>query len=188
MEQITETKKFSKKFWDGAYEIIKFVIISLLIVIPFRMWVAQPFIVNGASMEPNFLNGDYLIVDEISYNIRNPRRGEVIVLRFAENPSFYIKRIVGLPGEKIQIKENKIRVFNKDNPDGFILEESYLGNIPTYPEETLTLKQDEYFVMGDNRLQSLDSRRWGAITNNNIVGRALLRLWPLNSMGILTGY
>src|SRR3989344_535447 len=106
MEQITETKKFSKKFWDGAYEIIKFVIISLLIVIPFRMWVAQPFIVNGASMEPNFLNGDYLIVDEISYNIRNPERSEVIVLRFAENPSFYIKRIVGLPGEKIQIKEN----------------------------------------------------------------------------------
>src|SRR3989338_9882823 len=95
-----ETKNFSTKLLGGGYEIIKFVIISLLIIVPFRMWVAQPFVVSGASMEPNFLNGDYLIVDELTYNFREPKRGEIIIFKFPQNTSqFFIKRIVGLPKE-----------------------------------------------------------------------------------------
>lgn len=185
MEEEKETKEnFSKKFLSGGYEIIKFVIISLLIVVPFRMWVAQPFIVSGASMEPNFQNGDYLIIDEISYNLKNPERGEVAVLRLPSNSSFFIKRIVGLPNEKIEIKEGKVYIFNKENPDGFILEEKYLNDIPTYPDKLFVLKSDEYLVMGDNRPQSLDSRSFGAIKKNSIIGRTLIRLWPLTAIGL----
>ena len=179
-----ETKNFSTKLLGGGYEIIKFVIISLLIVVPFRMWVAQPFIVSGASMEPNFQNGDYLIIDEVSYNLREPERGEVIVLRMPGNASFFIKRIIGLPNEKIEIREKKIYIFNAESSTGFTLKEKYLAQIATFPDETVILKSDEYFVMGDNRSQSLDSRAWGAIRKNNIVGKTLVRLWPLAAIGL----
>lgn len=178
-------QEFSRRVLSGTFEVIKFVVISLLIVVPIRMWIAQPFIVSGASMEPNFFNGDYLIVDEISYNIKNPQRDEVIVLRLPGNSPFFIKRIIGLPGEKIEIKENKIRILSPEQPEGFVLKEDYLQNELTYPEMSVILGNDEYFVMGDNRSQSLDSRRWGAILKDNIVGRAFLRLWPLDALGIV---
>ena len=187
MEEIKELKKekFFRRFLSEIYEIAKFVAISLLIVVPIRMWVAQPFIVSGASMEPNFYNGDYLIIDEVSYNIKNPQREEVVVLKLPGNSSFFIKRIIGLPGERIEIKENKIYIFNKENPEGFFLEENYLQGEPNYFDMSFALTDNEYFVMGDNRSQSLDSRRWGSISKDNIVGKALLRLWPLNSLGFI---
>ena len=135
-------------------------------------------------MEPNFQNGDYLIIDEVSYNLRAPERGEIIVLRMPGNASFFIKRIIGLPNEKIEIREGKIYIFNAESSTGFTLKEKYLAQIATFPDETVILKSDEYFVMGDNRSQSLDSRAWGAIRKNNIVGKTLVRLWPLAAIGL----
>ncbi|MBI1957376.1 MAG: signal peptidase I [Candidatus Niyogibacteria bacterium] len=139
------------KLFGGAWEIIKFALVVLVVVLPIRFYVAQPFIVSGASMVPTFESGNYLIIDEFTYTfIREPQKGEVIVFRYPNDPSkFFIKRVVGLPGEEVIV-------------DG----------------REWTLAADEYFVMGDNRLQSLDSRSFGALPRSNITGRALLRLWP----------
>jgi len=163
-------------FW----EIIKIVIIALLIVVPIRYFIFQPFFVRGQSMEPNFENGDYLIIDEISYRFREPQRGEVIVFRYPLNPSQrYIKRIIGLPGETVEIENNKVIIVNEKRSQ--ILDESrYLSPATlTLGEVRLTLANDEYFVLGDNRYASYDSRRWGPVSKKDIIGRVFLRAWPL---------
>lgn len=181
-----EHPSFIKRFYASAKEIVKFVIISLIIVVPFRMWVAQPFIVSGASMEPNFWNGDYLIVDELSFALRNPKRGEVVILKLPRNSSFFIKRVIGLPNETVEIKNGKIHLLTQIETD-FVLQEKYIdGASITYPDSNITLKENEYFLMGDNREKSLDSRMWGPISKNDILGRAFIRLWPIESISFVT--
>ena len=135
-------------------------------------------------MEPNFENGDYLLVDEISYRFEEPERGEVIVFRYPyDTTQFFIKRIIGLPGETIEIRNEKVKIFNSTNPNGFELKESYLASTQKTSGDTLVkLKSTEYFVMGDNRFQSSDSRRWGTLDKKYITGRTWLRLWPLNTV------
>lgn len=164
-----------------VWEFVKVIAISLLIVIPIRAYVAQPFIVEGASMEPNYHNGEYLIIDELSYAFNTPQRGEVIVFRYPLNPSdFFIKRIIGLPGETIEIKDSK--VFADNNP----VDERYLPkNLQTGPDKTVQLADNQYFVMGDNRTASSDSRIWGPLPKKNITGRVFVRLWPINRIGIV---
>src|SRR3989344_5113340 len=120
MEQTVETKS-KRNFAESVKETIKFVIISIAIVVPFRMWVAQPFIVSGASMEPNFKSGDYLIIDELTYKFKDPERGEVIIIKAPGGSVFYIKRIVGLPYEKIEIKQNKVFISQMGNGGEFEL-------------------------------------------------------------------
>ncbi|MFA4890538.1 MAG: signal peptidase I [Candidatus Paceibacterota bacterium] len=144
---------------NPKWEFIKFTLIAVLIVAPIRLWIAQPFIVSGASMEPTFHNGDYLIVDELSYNFNGPQKNDVVIFRYPLDPSkYFIKRIEGLPGENIKTNGKEI-----------------------------TLKENEYYVMGDNRGASSDSRSWGPLKENFIVGRAFVRLWPFNKIGILPG-
>lgn len=155
--------------------------IALIIVVPVRYFIFQPFIVRGASMEPNFHDGDYLIVDELSYRFRTPERGEVVVFRYPQDPSQrFIKRIIGLPGEKITVKSDKIEVIDKFGQKLTLDESSYLtGNILSWATRgEIVLGQDEYFVLGDNRDHSFDSRKWGALKKDYIVGKALLRAWP----------
>lgn len=184
----TEVKKIKKEntFW----EIFKFTLIALLIVIPIRLYVAQPFIVSGASMEPTFNNGQYVIVDQLSYRIfKDPERGEVIIFRFPNNPSkFYIKRIIGLPGDTVTLRGKTVLISNDLNLDVFELTEPYLDEVKTRNDFlTTTLDEDEYFVLGDNRRASSDSRIWGVLPKNLIVGRALIRLLPFNTISILPG-
>jgi len=160
------------------WEILKIVIIALAIVIPIRYFIFQPFLVKGQSMEPNFEDGNYLIVDEISYRMGNPQRGEIIVFKYPQNPSQrYIKRIIGLPGDTVEIKNGKVYISGK-----ILDESSYLPKnnfTPDFGFQGITLKENEYFVLGDNRLHSSDSRIWGVVPRENIIGRVFLKAWPI---------
>ena len=173
-----------KRFLNYIFELAKIVIISLVIIIPVRYYLIQPFYVKGASMEPNFHDHEYLIINEISYRFHNPERGDIVVFRYPLNPQdFYIKRVIGLPGERIQIKGGGVYIFNDLEPDGFLLIEPYLEEeISTYGrnEETIELGSSEYYVLGDNRSSSQDSRSFGPVNITYIIGKVLLRGWPPN--------
>ncbi|MCD6500908.1 signal peptidase I [bacterium] len=172
-------------FWETA----KIVILALVIVIPIRYFVFQPFIVKGFSMEPNFHDGDYLIVDEFSYHFRTPQRGEVIVFRYPKDPSQrFIKRIIGLPGEEVKIEGGTITIIDKFGQEQILDESDYLfldqGSFEG--DEKIKLGEDEYFILGDNRAHSFDSRRWGPLPREYIVGRVLLRAWPPKAMAMIS--
>ncbi len=168
-------------------ELLKFFIIAVVIVIPIRFWIAQPFIVSGASMEPTFDTGQYLIIDELTYHLSNPQRGDVIIFKYPLNTSeYFIKRIIGLPGETVEIRDGKVYVIGTDSIEK-ALPEPYIINKGNGYNRTVTLKSDEYFVMGDNRPNSSDSRVWGPLPNSDIVGRALVRLLPFNSISTFPG-
>lgn len=169
-------------------EIVRFSIIAILIVIPIRMFIAQPFIVSGDSMNNTFANAQYLIVDQLTYYFKQPMRGDVIVFRYPRDPStFYIKRVIGVPGDTITIEDSKVEITNQQHPDGFILKEPYIKSMAPAAKMTEVLGEREYFVMGDNRDNSSDSRKWGVLQEDRIVGRALIRLFPPGEIDYLPG-
>jgi signal peptidase I len=177
----------SKSFMTEAFDLFRFAFWVLLIILPIRFFIAQPFVVSGASMDETFHNGQYLIVDQLSYHFETPHRGDVIVFRYPNDPSkHFIKRIIALPGETIEIKNNEVRIFNDTHPDGARLAEPYITTMETDNLRT-TLGADEYFVMGDNRNHSSDSRSWGVLPDSMITGRALVRLFPLSSASLFPG-
>lgn len=152
-----------------------------------RTFLFQPFLVHGASMEPTFEDGEYLLIDEVSYAFREPSRGEVIVFRFPQNESqFFIKRIVGLPGETVEITRGRVTIKSAARPDSFALSESYIRHEDVSTEARVTLGADEYFVLGDNRAVSFDSRRWGAVPRRDIIGRVWVRAWPVGRAGVFS--
>lgn len=172
-------------------EIVKFSLIALLVVLPIRLYVAQPFIVRGASMDPTFHTGDYVIIDQITYRFDDPKRGDVIIFKHPDTPSIYlIKRIIGLPGETIEISGKEIVVRNKTTGVSKILDQSYLADDRLSNEflPPTTLGKDEFFVMGDNRKQSSDSRVWGVLPRESIAGRSFIRLFPFNQVGLFPGF
>ncbi|MEK7551883.1 MAG: signal peptidase I [Patescibacteria group bacterium] len=177
-----------KKSGGFFKELLKFILIAFLVVVPFRYFVAQPFIVNGASMTPTFLPGEYLIVDQISYKtLKDPERGEIIIFHYPKDRSkYFIKRIIGLPSETVRINGTEITIINEANPKGLKLKEDYI----LYPKNDsmeVTLEDDEYFVMGDNRASSSDSRVWGPLKEDLIVGRPLVRLIPFSRLKVFPG-
>lgn len=177
-----------KNFFSFVFELLKIVIISLVIIIPIRYFLIQPFYVKGASMEPNFFDHEYLIINEISYRFNKPERGEIVVFRYPRNPQeYFIKRIIALPREKIQIKNGQVYLYNENNSGGVILEESYLApDTKTYglSEDIISLDENEYYVLGDNRNSSKDSRSFGPISKSYITGKVLLRGWPFNRISL----
>lgn len=173
---------------NSILEIVRFSVIALLIVIPVRMFIAQPFIVSGASMENTFHNGEYLIVDQVTYHLHNPERGDVVIFRYPKDPSkFFIKRIIGVPGDTVSIEGSTVTITNEENPNGFVLNEPYIKSMKPNVTMIEKLGDREYFVMGDNRDESSDSRVWGVLQEERIVGRALLRLFPPQEFGVLPG-
>jgi signal peptidase I len=176
-----------KLLGSAMKEILTFITLAIIIVIPIRLFVAQPFVVEGESMHPTFSSGDYLIVDQLTYRFSDPRRGDPVVFRYPNDPKvFYVKRIIGLPGETIHIDEGKTSV---TKPDGqtLTLDESYIvSEDATYTIDT-TLGENEYFVMGDNRPRSSDSRVWGPLPRDHIMGRAFIRLLPPGTAGVMPG-
>ena len=137
-------------------------------------------------MEPNFENGEYLLIDELSYYFRLVERGEVVVFHYPLDTSkYYIKRVIGLPEEIVEIKNSQVIIYNDEYPGGLTLNESYLPkNLTTNGQIKEKLGKDEYFVLGDNRSASYDSRRWGVLPKNDIVGRVWVRAWPFSRAAI----
>lgn len=206
------SERISKKRKDETYqgvgsfmmEIVKVFILAFIIIVPIRVFLFQPFFVQGASMVPNFHDGEYLIINELGYKqttvgtssahfftakpFKSLERGDVIVFRYPKNPEqFFIKRTIGLPGEKIEIKNGQVRIYNQDFPSGFTLDESeYIPGVKTDAgrELVVQLKDDEYFVMGDNRAASHDSRSWGPLNKDKVTGKVLLRAWPFDKAGV----
>lgn len=168
-------------------ELLKFALVALIIVVPVRFFIAQPFIVSGASMDPTFRTGQYLIVDELSYRIDPPNRGDVIIFRYPKDPSqFFIKRVIGLPGETVKIQNGQVYIENADG-DTAKLNEPYVIDKGNGADMTVKLPTGQYFVMGDNRPESSDSRTWGTLPRDNIIGRAFIRLLPLQNIRLLPG-
>lgn len=168
-------------------EIATLIVLVVLIVLPIRIFIAQPFVVDGESMFPTFDDRDYLIIDELSYRFSDPERGDVVIFRYPNDPSvFYIKRIIGLPGEVVHIDRGSVTVTKSDGTT-LALDESYV----VHEDATYTLDSavgpGEYFVMGDNRPRSSDSRVWGTLPRDNIIGRAYVRILPLAKASVLPG-
>ena len=169
-------------------ELVQVAAISLAIIIPVRYFLVQPFYVKGASMEPNFFDHEYLIIDELSYRFREPDRGDIVVFHYPNDPkNYFIKRVIALPGETVEIIDGQVKVYNDQYPNGIVLDErAYLDDIYTAQTRRETLKANEYFVLGDNRASSLDSRYFGPISEDVVVGRVWVRGWPFDRWKIFS--
>ena len=159
------------------------VILAAYLIVTF---VGQRTEVNGSSMENTLDNGDNLIVDKISYRLGSPKRFDIVVFPYPQNPStYFIKRVIGLPGETVRIDSSgKIYI------NGQVLEENFGREVISNPglaQEPIKLGEDQYFVLGDNRNNSMDSRdsRVGLISGKSMVGKAFLRIWPLKKFGLV---
>lgn len=179
-------------FWHGVGEWIKVIVIALIIALPIRFFIAEPFVVNGASMDPTFSSGQFLIVDRLTYDFEKPERGDVIVFRYPNDPSvYYIKRIIGLPGETLKINKGKVSITEATSTGGatIVLDEPYIESSHASYDDfaSTTLGPTQYFVMGDNRAESSDSRVWGDLDAHFIIGRPVVRLSPPGAIGVLPG-
>ena len=187
-ETVTEKESLGRSVGSFFWELLKAFILAMVIIVPIRYFVVQPFFVRGASMEPNFHDGEYLVIDQLSYRFREPKRGEVVVFQYPQDHSeFFIKRIIGLPGEEVRIEGGRITIRSSQYPEGIELSEApYIpSDIRTGGQVDVQLESDEYFVLGDNRPASSDSRSWGAVDRDEIIGRTWVRAWPLSRLGIL---
>jgi len=175
-------------FREEAWETFRFLCIALLIVVPIRLFIAHPFIVSGASMDPTFQDKQYLIVDEISYHLGNPVRGDVAIFKFPKDPKkYFIKRVIGLPGETVLLDgKGQVSIKDRDGNIVLALNEPYVAYVKNDVLER-ALGAEEYFMMGDNRAGSFDSRAWGPVDRDLIIGRAFLRLFPLSAIDVLPG-
>ncbi len=174
-------KAIGKFFW----ELLKAFLIAMVIIVPIRYFLIQPFFVRGASMEPAFDDGEYLVIDQLSYRLREPRRGEVVVFHPpVEQSQFFIKRIIGLPGERVKIDSGQVTIFNQQHPGGVVFDESqYLPSaVRTGGNTDVQLGADDYLVLGDNRPASSDSRSWGSLDQSAIVGRVWIRAFPFDRL------
>ena len=182
-QTIEKPQSVKQSFW----ELVRFALIALIIVVPIRVLVAEPFVVSGSSMVPTFQNANYLIIDKLSYKFSDPKRDDVVVFKYPNDTTkFFIKRIVGLPNETVDVKNNIVTITNKDNPEGLVMNEPFVKNVGGI-DKHLELKADEYFVMGDNRSGSSDSRYWGAVKRSLLTGKVFLRILPLNEISLLPG-
>jgi len=175
-----------RKILEFIWEMTKITFISLVIILPVRYFLIQPFYVKGASMEPNFYDHEYLIIDEITYRLGEPQRGDIVVFKYPKDPrQFFIKRVIGLPGERVKIENGLVYITSGGQTN--VLNEEYLTDgletrLPISGYGEVTLKNDEYYLLGDNRDQSLDSRVFGSVKRDYIIGRTWLRGWPLTRL------
>ncbi len=168
-------------------ENVLYILVAIGLALVVQKFIIRPFVVNGASMDPTLTTGDYLLIDEVTYKLREPERGDVVVFRAPPEPSkFFIKRIIGLPGDTVSIGGSIITITNAEHPKGFILSEPFITH-SSINQLVKKVPEGEYFVMGDNRSGSFDSRSWGTLPKKEISGRALLRLLPIKEIDYLPG-
>lgn len=170
----------TKNFFLEFLHFFGFLFLALIVVLGIRFFVVQPFLVRGESMAPTFHNFDYLFVERVSYYLRDPKRGDVVVFRFPQNESdFFIKRIIGLPGEKVTVENGSVKIREQGKGGSSLLEEpSPFHDTNIEGGTAITLGESDYFVLGDNRGASFDSRKWGVLPRRNIIGRVFVRIWP----------
>ncbi len=189
MEQSTPIQPEIKRKSNARIflENVIYIVIAILLALIVQKFIIRPFVVNGESMDPTLATGDYLLIDEVTYKLHEPQRGDVVVFKAPPEPTkFFIKRIIGLPGDTVSITGSKITITNEANPKGFVLSEPFITHISNN-QLVVTVPVDEYFVMGDNRSGSFDSRSWGTLPKANLRGRALLRLLPIKEADYLPG-
>lgn len=162
-------------------EILESVVIAVVLAILIKLFLFQNFAIPSGSMEPTLYSGDYIGVNKIIYKLSEPKRGDVIVFKYPIDPKReFVKRLIGLPGETIQIRDNRVFIDNK------IIEQPFLPvglNYPNYGP--FKIPSGKYFMMGDNRPHSNDSRSWGTVPQNNIIGKAIFIYWPVKRMQVL---
>jgi signal peptidase I len=173
----------------GAFllDIVEIVVIALAMFVVMYIFLFQPHQVRGLSMYPTFYDSDYLLTDKLTYRLAQPKRGEVIIFKAPNNEEYdYIKRIIGLPGETVKVSNNHVYINDK------VLDEPYLPS--TYQTfggkfwqegQSIPVPDGQYFVLGDNREHSSDSREWGPVPRANIIGKAWVRYWPPSRAGII---
>lgn len=178
--------------WSTVVDVIETVVVAAAIFVVVYLFLLQPHQVRGASMEPNFEDGEYILTDKISYRFSDPKRGDVVIFKAPTNPDVdFIKRIIALPGEKVEIKNNNIIITNDENPKGFTLSEPYeimepiAGGSHLREGKIVEVPEDSYLVFGDNRTHSFDSREWGSLTKKSIIGKAWIRYWPLSKISLI---
>lgn len=174
--------------WKRFLENIAYIGAAIVLALLVQHFLIRPFIVNGGSMDPTLTTGDYLLIDRLSYRFHEPERGDVIVFKSPPEPDkFFVKRIIGLPGETVTITKGVVSINNPINKETLLLKEPFITHQKNDDTMTFTVPKDQYFVMGDNRAGSFDSRMWGTLPKENIGGRALLRLLPLSHIDYLPG-
>jgi signal peptidase I len=186
-------KDFIRSLGTFLLDTIEIITTAFAIFVVLFLFVVQIHEVNGDSMLPNFHDKEYVLTDKITYKFREPQRGEVVIFKAPPKPrDEYIKRLIALPGEKIKIQNNEVIIYNEEHPEGFVLNEYYLGEgtltkgksaIP--PNTVFTVPEGEYLVFGDNRENSSDSRQWGPVKKDYLVGRAVIRIWPPTALGVV---
>jgi len=191
----SQTRKQRPKdqdMWRFAAELVRTAVIVSVLAYVLRLFVVEPFVVEGSSMAPNFATNDFLIVDKISYRLHDPARGDIIVFKYPYDLSVnYIKRVIGLPGETVRIADNKVTIINKDHPEGEVLQEPYLAStaftaLPSSSTKNeFTVPDGNYFVLGDNRPGSSDSRDWGFLPKEDIIGPVDFQAFPLSQMKVI---
>jgi signal peptidase I len=172
--------------WHGLgsalRELVETLILTLVIFLVIRFAV-QNFRIEGYSMEPNFHDGEFLLVNKILYMLRPPERGDVIVFVPPTSSSRdFIKRVIGLPGDRVEVINGKVYI------NGEMLDEPYPLNVASYSAPAVTVPPDEYFVLGDNRNNSSDSHSWGTVSVKKIIGKAWVTYWPPDMMGMVPEY
>jgi len=186
-------KDFLRSLGTFLLDTLEIITTAFAIFVVLFLFIVQIHEVNGDSMLPNFHNGEYVLTDKLTYKFREPQRGEIVIFKAPPRPrDEYIKRLIGLPGERIKIQDNQIIIYNDGHPEGFILHEDYLENgivtqgksaIP--PNTVFTIPDGNYLVFGDNRENSSDSRHWGPVPKSMLVGRAVIRIWPPTALSVV---
>lgn len=168
------------------FDFLQGIVAVAAVMVMIYLFVMSPQEVSGHSMEPNFQNGDYILTNKLIYKMRDPKRGDIVIFKSPSNKDIdYIKRVIGLPGEVIVLKDQHFYI------NDVLLEEQYEYNKPIYGEsfmqegEEIIIPEDHYFVVGDNRPGSSDSREFGPVTKFDFIGQAFLRYWPTASFGII---
>lgn len=190
-------KELLQKLGKETLELIQFVVTVLALFFFIRIFIGQPFIVDGTSMSPNFETGQFLIIDKLTYHFKNPERGDVIVFKYTKNRpvvtsrvrefltpnTYFIKRVVGLPGEHVTVA-NGVTTITSVSGEQITYSEPFVEYTDSVKTADMKLTDDEYFVMGDNRAESYDSRSWGALKAEDVEGRAFIRVFPFKNAGL----